>query len=112
MKTRNEIFLTFVRPGYPDIALGETSVAQTPGHRFGSRCDVANGVGGVDLDELLGDVVGQLLRLILTFSSASGEAACDQTNRHDPAYRGLPLHSSDRTITRTAFSPLGRRGRP
>src|SRR5882762_3917903 len=52
-KTRDEILFPFVRPGYSYVGLGEAPVEQTLGHRFGSSGDVANGVGGVDFNELL-----------------------------------------------------------
>src|SRR5216683_6223106 len=76
-KTRDKVLLPFIGAGYLDIALGETSVAQTLGHRFGGGRHVANGVGGVDLDELLKDVVRQLIRLILTLRSSSWSTARD-----------------------------------
>src|SRR5713226_8996575 len=76
-KTRDEILLAPIGPGYMNVVFGKASVEQTPGHRFGSSGDVANGVGGVDLNELLENFARELLGLILTLSSSRGRTNCD-----------------------------------
>jgi len=43
-----------LRPRNDDILLSESSDAQTGGHGFGGRRDIADGVRGVDFDQLLG----------------------------------------------------------
>src|SRR2546430_884718 len=110
-KTRDEIFLPFVRPGDLDIAFGEASVAQTFGHRFGGGCHVANGVGGIDLNELLENVMRQLLCLILTLTWSSGRTARDQTKRQDPAYLSLHLRSYGTSDHEKGSCPPGDAGR-
>jgi hypothetical protein len=70
VKTRDEIFLPIIGSRNLDIALGEACVTQTFGHGFRGGRHVANGIGGVDLNELLEDVVRQLLRLIRTLRSS------------------------------------------
>src|SRR5207302_8465610 len=77
-KTRHEVVFAFARPGYLDIPRLEAPVAQTLGHRFGGGGHVANGVGGVDLNELLENVVRQLLDLLLTFGVSTRCPARDQ----------------------------------
>src|SRR6266436_1267728 len=79
VKTRDEIFLAFVRPGYFDIARGEASLAQTSGHRFRGGGYIAYRIGGIDLNKLFENVVRQLLRLILSLSTPRGSTARDQT---------------------------------
>src|ERR1039457_729223 len=44
-----------------DIAFGEAGGAEAGGHGFGGVGVVAGGIGGIDLDELLEDLAGELL---------------------------------------------------
>ena len=52
-------FLRSLGPATIDVVAGESGVAEAGGHGFGGGGDVADGVGGVDLDELLEDFVGE-----------------------------------------------------
>ena len=46
---------------YVDSACGESGGAEAGGHGFGGASVVAGGIGGIDLDELLEDLAGELL---------------------------------------------------
>src|SRR5258708_4330524 len=70
-KTRDEIFLAFVRPGYFDIARGEASIPQTNGHHFPGGGFMSDRTRGIDLNELLENLVRQLLPFILSLSTPS-----------------------------------------
>ena len=54
-----EIFLAVGGTGDEEIFVAEASVAETSGHGFGGGGYVADGIGGVDLDQLFEDFTGE-----------------------------------------------------
>ena len=60
VKAGDEIAFAIVGAEDLDVGGRKAGVEQTLGHGFGGDGGAADGVGGVDLDELLEDVVGEL----------------------------------------------------
>jgi hypothetical protein len=61
----DEISLSGIRAAEEDVALGVASVAQAFGHGFGRDGGIADGIGGVDFDELFENVVRELICSII-----------------------------------------------
>ena len=61
-KPHHHVFLAGVRPENGDVAVRKTGGPQPLCHRFRGRRDVTDGVGGVDLDELLENRARQRVR--------------------------------------------------
>src|SRR5208337_1298202 len=55
---RDKVLLAIDRTGNADILRGETGGQQATSHGFGGSCDVAHGIGRIDLDELFEDGAG------------------------------------------------------
>jgi hypothetical protein len=48
-----------------EVGLGESRIAKTLRHGFGSRCHTAHGIGGVDFDQFLENIVRQLAHSVI-----------------------------------------------
>jgi hypothetical protein len=62
LPTHHQVSLALLGSDHDHIAGGEAGGAKSLRHGLRRRRDVAHGIGGVDLDQLLEDVVCQLIR--------------------------------------------------
>ena len=61
-KARHQVSFARVRSEDDDVGWGEAGVEEALAHGFSDCSGAPDGVGGVDLDELLEDIVGELAR--------------------------------------------------
>jgi hypothetical protein len=91
MESRNHVPFAFVWAKDLDIACGEPSNAKTIGHRFGCHCRAANGIGRIDFDELLENVVRELSRRAINLRTKRADnREAQQNSRHN---RSMNLHA-------------------
>ena len=62
VEARDEVSFSRIRTTDVEVGLGIAGIAKTLGHRFGGNGGAADRIGGVDFDELLVDVAGELVR--------------------------------------------------
>ena len=60
MQAHHKILLAIIRPTDVNIAVGKSGISKTLRHGLGRRGDVADRICGIDFDQLLEDVVGEL----------------------------------------------------
>ncbi len=73
MIAHDQIFLAIIRACDVEIGIREAGVAEALRHGFGGGGHIADGICGVDFDQLLENVVGELLGGVVNLGIGIGD---------------------------------------
>jgi hypothetical protein len=85
----DQILLAVIRPEDLHVGLGESSVAKTLRHRFGCCGYVSNRIGGIDLDQLLENVVREFSGGVVDLSLRGGREKYEAEEKRNEQKRPL-----------------------
>ena len=72
----NQILLAIVGAGDVEITVGEAGIAKALRHGFSGGGHVAHRICGVDFDQLLENIMGELLGGVVNLSVGAGDEQC------------------------------------